>query len=237
MIKKIKNKKKLYLGTFIIVFLACFIFIVILNNKAMPIIMNYANIQTKKIAIEVLRDTGLKEVNKKINGSKLLEIDKNNNGQIESINFNTPVLNETLVVVAKSVRKKLKEKEKGLNLPDELYPDILDKKFKNGMVYAVPLGVILDNIFFSNLGVKIPIKIEYSGNVSLDVKTHVKSYGVNSALIEVYINVDVTQRTIIPFKSKEAHVTSQIPIIMQVVKGDVPNYISGSNYSYSLPIN
>ncbi len=219
------------------IFTSCLFLIIILNNKAMPIVMNYANIQTKKIAIEVLRDTGLKEVNKKINESKLLEIDKNNNGQIESININTPVLNETLVIVAKSVRKKLKEKEKGINLPDELYPDFLDKKFKNGMVYSVPLGVLFNNIFLSNIGPRIPVKIEYSGNVGLDVKTHVKSYGVNSALIEVYINVDVTQRTIIPFKSKEAHVTSEIPIIMRVVKGDVPNYISGSNYSYSLPIN
>lgn len=237
MIRKIKAKRKLYIAVFLSIFLSSIIIIMILNKKAMPIVMNYANIQTKKIAIEVLRDTGLKEVNRKINESKLLEMDKDNNGQIESININTPALNEILVIVAKSVREKLKEVEKGVNLPDELYPDFLDKKFKNGMIYSVPLHVVFNNIFLSNLGPKIPVKIEYSGNVGLDVKTHVKSYGINSALIEVYINVDVTQRTILPFKSKEAHVTSEIPVIMKVIKGNIPNYISGENFSYSLPMN
>ena len=226
--------KKKYIFTIILVMVFVLLFIIILNKKAYPIVMNYASVQTKKIAIEVLRETGLKEVNKKIKESKILDIEKNSNGNVESININTPIVNDTLVIVAKSVRRRLKEVEKGINLPDELYPEFLDKKFKNGIVYGVPIGIIFNNIFFSSLKPKIPVKVEYSGNVGLDVKTHVKSYGLNSALIEVYIYVDVTQRTILPFKSKEERVTSEIPIVMRVIKGDVPNYIAGS--SYSLPI-
>lgn len=198
--------------------------------------MNYASVQTKRLAIEVLRNAGLPEVNKKIRESELFVIIKNNYGEIESIDFNTPVLNETLMLVAKNVRAKLKEVEQGKNLPEEMYHDVLSRDLRNGIIYEVPVGVAFKNSFLANLGPKIPVKIEYSGNVGLDVKTRVSEYGINSALIEVYIYVEVMQRTILPFQSKDVKVTSEIPVIMKVVKGAVPNYLAGTNGTYSLPM-
>lgn len=234
--KRLSILRKKYIVTFIFVIIFTFIFITILSKRALPVITNYASVQTKRIAIEVLRNTGLKEVNKKIKNETIFEIMKNKNGEIESIDFNTKVLNETLIIVAKSVRQRLKEVEQGKNLPEEMYSDFLDKKFRNGIIYEVPIGIAFNNSLLSNIGPKIPVKVEYSGNVGLDVKTSVKSYGINSALIEVYIYVEVTQSTILPFNTKEVKVSSEIPVIMKVVKGTIPNYITGSNSSYSLPI-
>ncbi len=228
--------KKVYQLVFIFLFVFSIIFLIILNKKAMPAIMSYANVQTKKIGIEVLRSAGTKDINELLKGKELFIITKNNDGEIESIDFDTGIINDALIVVAKNVRKRLKEIEKGKNLPDEMYSDMLDKSLKKGIIYEVPVGVIFSNSFLSNIGPKIPVKIKYSGNVGLDVKTKVKEYGINSALIEVYIYVEVTQRTILPFQSKDVKLTSEIPVIMKVVKGGVPNYISGFNKSYSLPI-
>ena len=228
--------KKVYQLVFIFLFVFSIIFLIILNKKAMPAIMSYANVQTKKIGIEVLRSAGTKDINELLKGKELFIITKNNDGEIESIDFDTGIINDALIVVAKNVRKRLKEIEKGKNLPDEMYSDMLDKSLKKGIIYEAPVGVIFSNSFLSNIGPKIPVKIKYSGNVGLDVKTKVKEYGINSALIEVYIYVEVTQRTILPFQSKDVKLTSEIPVIMKVVKGGVPNYISGFNKSYSLPI-
>ena len=122
-------------------------------------------------------------------------------------------------------------------MPSEMFYNNLNKKIKNKIVYMVPIGIVFNNAFLYNLGPKIPVKIEYSGNVGLDVKTSVKAYGVNSALIEVYVYVEVTQRTILPFTSKDTKLTSKIPIVLKVVKGSVSNYISNNNPSYSLPLN
>ena len=141
-----------------------------------------------------------------------------------------------MIITSKNVRKRLKEIEKGKNLPSEMFFGNLDKKNKNKMVYMVPMGMIFNNVFLYNLGPKIPVKIEYSGNVGLDVKTSVKEYGINSALIEVYVYVEVTQRTILPFTSKDTKLISKIPIVLRVVKGSVSNYISNNNPSYSLPL-
>lgn len=233
--------KRLFKSTYIIIFILLFIlssvFLIILNKRAMPVIMSYASSKTKKIGIEVLRNTGVKELNDFLENNNLFEITNNNDGEIESIDFNTSAINEALVIIAKNVRIRLKQVEQGKNLPDEIYENILDKKLKNGIIYEVPLGVIFGNSIFSNIGPKIPVKIKYSGNVGLDVKTRVKEYGLNSALIEVYVLVEVTQNTILPFQSKEIKLTSEIPIIMKVVKGSVPYYLQGTNETYSLPIN
>lgn len=228
--------KNVYVFVFIFLIISCILFLMLLDKKAMPVIMNYANVQTKRMGIEILRSVGTKDVNNLLNGKELFVITKNNSGEIESIDFNTSIINETLIVVAKNVRKRLKEVEKGEKLPEEMYSDMLDKNLKNGIIYEIPAGVVFGNSFLSNIGPKIPVKIKYSGNVGLDIKTKVKEYGVNSALIEIYIYVEVTQRTILPFQSEDVKLTSEIPVIMKVVKGGVPNYVSGFNKSYSLPL-
>lgn len=232
-----KNLKKKYLFLLISVIIATVIFLNILNKRAIPILANYMEVQTKRMGIEVLRNTGSEELNKLLKNNKYYEIVKNNDGEIESINFDTTILNEALIIVSKNVRKRLNEIEEGKNLPSEMFYSNLNKKIKNKIVYMVPMGIVFNNAFLYNLGPKIPVKIEYSGNVGLDVKTSVKAYGVNSALIEVYVYVEVTQRTILPFTSKDTKLTSKIPIVLKVVKGSVSNYISNNNPSYSLPLN
>lgn len=226
--------KKIYLLILINVIIFTAVFLYVLNKRAMPVIMSYANAKTKRLGIEVLRNVGLKDVNKLIKNEELFKIIKNNNGEIESIDFNTSALNDALILVAKSSRKKLKEIEEGKNLPEELYHNISNNKLKKGIIYEIPLGVASNNNLFKNIGPKIPVKIEYTGNVGLDVKSRVKPYGLNSALIEIYIYVEVTQITILPFQSKEEKLTSEIPIVMKVIKGTIPNYLSGTN---SIPIN
>lgn len=228
--------KNIYVLIFLFLIFFSLVFLIVLNKRAMPIIINYANVQTKRIGIEILRNAGIKEVNELLKDKNLFKITKNNNGEIESIDFDTGIINESLLVVAKNVRKRLKEVEKGENLPEEVYMDVLDKDLKKGIIYEVPIGVVFENSFLANVGPRIPVKIKYSGNVGLDVKTRVSQYGINSALIEVYIYVEVTQRTILPFSSKDIKLTSEIPIVMKVVKGSTPYYLSSTNGSYSLPM-
>ena len=204
-----KTKKiiKVNLITIFLSLIVNIIIIAILNKKAMPVIINYANVELKRVGIEVLRNTGIKEVNKEIKDKELFKLIKNNQGEIENIDFD--------------------------NLPDEVYANLSNKKIKNGIIYEVPLGFAFNNAFFNNLGPKIPVKITYSGNVGLDVKTKVSEYGINSALIEIYIYVEVTQTGMTPFLTKDVKLVSEIPIIIKVIKGSIPNYLIG-NSTYSL---
>ena len=64
--------KKTYVPIIITLTIFSIIFLIILNKKAMPIIMNYANVQTKRIGIEVLRSCGTLDVNKLLEDAELL---------------------------------------------------------------------------------------------------------------------------------------------------------------------
>ena len=208
-----------------------------LNKKSKNVVQDYANIQLKRIAIETLRYTGLKEINELIKKEELYVITKNEKGEINSLDLNTTVLNEALIITSKNVRSKLKEIEQGKNLPEEMHKNVLSNKMKEGIIYMVPLGIATGNSFFTYLGPKVPVKIEYSGNVGIDVITNIKTYGINNALLEAYIRVEVIQKAILPFSTKEIKVISNIPIVIKVINGTVPYYIPNINKSYSLPSN
>lgn len=221
---KPKLIKNLYLSIFILVIIFTIIFIYTLNKKAISMVMDYANIQTKRIGIEVLRSTGTKEVNALLKDREMFKVIKNNNGEIESIDFDTKLINDSLIIISNNVRKRLNEIENGKNLPKELYSTVMDKSLKKGIIYEVPVSVVFGSSILYDVGPKIPVKVKYSGNVGLDVKTKVKKYGLDSALIEVYIYVEVTQSTVLPLKSKETKLVSEIPVALKIIKGSIPNY-------------
>ncbi len=230
--------KKIYIIMTFVIFISSTIYFYFLSYRLTPTIIKYSNNKMKRLGIEVLRNVGLKEVNELIKSNELYVINKNNKGEIESIDFNTALLNEALLNVAKNSRKRLKEIELEQNFPEEFYINTKNKKIKNGIVFEVPLGLFSNNVFFNSFGPKIPIKVNYLGNVSLDVKSRVTNYGINNALVEIYVYIEVIQEVVIPFQTKEEVISSEIPIIIQVVKGNNFSYINGlNNNNYSLPIN
>ncbi|MEG2351167.1 MAG: sporulation protein YunB, partial [Bacilli bacterium] len=216
---KIKMRlRDIYALIFIILIFFSIIILYYINKKGLPVMMNYAQIQTRRLGIEILRSAAIEKVNKKIRKNELVIVTKNNNGEIVSVDFDSVIANETLVIVAKAVREKLKKIEDGQAYPSKNYIDTVDKSMaKRGIVYEIPLGIIFGNSLLTNVGPKIPVKVSYSGSISTDIKTRVSEYGLNSALIEVFVKVEINQKTIIPFMTEETALTSEIPIVMKVV--------------------
>ena len=222
-----KNILKNNIYAFVISIIISFIMIFVLNKLALPYFRDYTNMEIRRICIDVLRTAGLNELNDMIRNTKYYDIVKDKDGKIESIDIDATVANEAMLIIAKHIRPKLKEIEKGENLPEELFYNSSIVKNKSGIIFEVPFGIIYNNLFFTNIGPKIPVKIKFLGNVGLDVKSRIKEYGINSALIEIYIKVNVTLKSYIPFNNKKINIESEIPVIMKVIKGDTPNYISG----------
>ena len=89
-------------------------------------------------------------VNELIKTNELYVINKNSKGEIESIDFNTALLNEALLKVAQNSRKRLKEIELEQNFPEEFYIKTKNNKLKKGIIFEVPLGLASNNIFFNS---------------------------------------------------------------------------------------
>ena len=80
----------------------------------------------------------------------------------------------------------------------------------------------------SNIGPKIPIKLNLIGDVISNIETKVTNYGINNALLEIGVYVEVSSKINLPFISKTVKVSNVIPISMKVIEGKVPQmYLNG----------
>lgn len=240
--KKIKIKDKI---TILLLFLTiCVIlFLYYANKMILPTLMKYAELETKKMAIAIMSNSVNDDVINILDEEDIFSITKNNDGEVSSIDFDPVVVNKVLSETSETVSDNLKNIEKG-NIEDLTFINEDDydiKKIKNGVIAELPMGIITNNALLSNLGPKIPVKINLIGNVVSNVSTKVENYGINSAIVKIYAHIEVTEEVIIPFNTKQIKVVNDIPIAIKIVQGKVPNYynsnaLNKSSDSLSVPI-
>lgn len=224
---KISKKEKIIL-LIILILISTFLIISIIGKKITPILMTYAEKKAKSIATVMITEAVNNNVFKDMNKDDLFIQNKDKNGNVISTDFNPVIVNTVLNKITIYVQNYLEQLETGKIENLELSSSILKsydvEKLKKGIIYEIPSGIIFNNSLLSNLGPKIPVKINLNGDVITDIKTDVTSYGINNALIKVSVNIKVYMQVIIPFKTKEIVVDNNIPIIMKLVEGMVPSY-------------
>ena len=172
--------------------------------------MKYAKIEGKKIAIDIISKGVSKDMIDILDQDNIFIVEKDNNGNVETIDYNSKTVNEILLVTSKRVTNNFKD---------------IEKKNK-GIITKIPIGVVTNNVFFENLGPKIPVKLNLDGNVLTSLNTKVKEYGLNSALIEVSVRIEANVQIIVPLQTKEIKVINDIPISIKITKGNVSSIIN-----------
>ena len=223
--KKKKISNKILFIIILLIFSIIYIF-KIFNQKALPQFISYSEIETKKIVSNIISNTITEEITNNINMDDLFIILRDSNGDIQSIDFNSSMVNKILVDSSKSVEQNLKYLEKGqidkLNLSN-----YNNEKLKNGIIYELPSGIIFNNTLLNNILPKIPIKMNLIGNVLAKLTTSVDSYGINNALIKVNINIEAEVKILMPFVSSNTLLNVDVPIIIKILEGRVPSYYFG----------
>ena len=190
--------------------------------------MNYASMEAKKISSIVINDAVDKNITAEIETDKLFTITKENNGDIKSIDFNSALVNKFLTKATKAIQNDLKGIESGdlgsLNTSNNLLENYDEDKLKKGIICEVSSGVIFNNTFLANVGPKIPVKLNLIGDVTSTVSTDVTDYGINNALIQVYVNLKVSEQVIVPFYSKKIEIQTKVPVALKMISGSVPKY-------------
>lgn len=203
---KLKNKILLII---ILNIILSFLLINFYSKKLSPLLLKLGVIEGKKKGIEIISNNIYDDISSYLDTNELFIVEKDNNGNIEMIDYNTKVVNNILSISSKRV----------INNYDKFFIN------SNGIIKSIPIGVVTGNIFFSNLGPKIPVKIRLDGNVLTSIKTKVKEYGINSALIDIYVRIEVNFDIIVPFYSKKIKVYNDVPVSMKVVKGNVSSIL------------
>ena len=203
--------------------------IFLIGKKFEDVIINYAKIETERIASIILNDV-IKMSDKKIDND-FYKVIRDSKGNIQVIDFDNVKTNKILTYINKEATKKLNDLEKGKSRELELSDALKGVKFtyiNNGIVCDIPLGVLYNNSLLVNLTPSVPIKFSFIGTVSSKIVTDVKEYGVNSALISISLLVTIKEQVTMPHTVKSVSLDNKVALVTQVVQGEVPYYYNPS---------
>lgn len=179
--------------------------------------MEYATAKAKNLGTILINQSISKYIDS-FNINELFIISKSENDEIKSVDFNPITVNKVLNSITSDITNNLnKIEQSSSNIKD--YGDV-----KQGIIYYIPLGMTFKNSLLNNLGPKIPVKLNFVGDITSNIETNITDYGINNALIEVKIFITIQEKVILPFSSKEVKVESAIPVALKLIQGSVPNY-------------
>lgn len=248
--KRIKLKKKYHIkkANIIIIIIILLFFSIFktfnyINNIVNPILINYAEVEIKRFSNLIVNKAVNAYITDDINIDNLFIITKDGQDEIKTIDFNPVMVNKMLVKVTDSVHVNLKNIINGNVDKIDIIEDWVEydvEKLKNGIIFEIPAGVVFKNSLLSNLGPKIPVRLNLNGEVISNIDTKVTNYGINNALMEVSVNIELNEQVILPFISKRVYYNLNIPIAIKLIQGTVPNYyfngMTKSSPNISLPI-
>ena len=233
---KVRKKKKkhiiLKLIVIVIIGIICAFFLIRYFSKNIsPFFLTYAEDEVRRFANLVINESINNEIIDEFDDNKIFEVVKNSNDEIQLISYNAKNVNILLNNFAMIIQDNLKALEMGeyYNLENSSkYLNEYDSELLNqGIICEIPFGAFLGNSLISNIGPKIPVKFNLLGDVNTDIRTNVKEYGINNALLEVSIEITVNFRVNLPFVSNIITVNNIIPISMKIIQGSIPDFYTG----------
>lgn len=208
------------------------LFIYYLNERLMPTYLQYAEVQTNKIASYVVSKAINSRTSNVLDVNDIIEDIPPGASNMMTTKFNTEIINRVRAETLELVKMYLEQAEQGdlAHLPEleNVEYDMNRIQEGDGIVFFVPLGQAANIPLLGNLGPKIPIRFHVIGNVHSEVTASIEEFGINSAYVEVGIHMEVNVQIIVPFASKSTTVSQNIPVAMGLTRGPVPNIYTNS---------
>lgn len=89
--------------------------------------------------------------------------------------------------------------------------------------FSIPLGQVLRMPLLADCGPNITYHIMPVGTVRVDVIDKFESAGINQTKHSIYLAFDTSVRIVVPSKSGETVVSTQVPLVESIIVGNVPN--------------
>lgn len=210
------KKKKNFIGLFLfLIFIETSFFINYIGNnltsKLVNIIQNDIYLYNDNLIEEYLDTKKLQSTD--INN--LIELIKKDNNEIIGVNYKTSNAYKIIQDISSNIKSQKNEY----------------------VVLKYPVGLSTNNILLSNLGYKVPIKVNLVSSLLTGLKTKVSNYGINNSLVEVYLSISITSNIIYFSLDKSLNNTYEILLGSTLVMGSVPSYLNGEILQNTTSIN
>jgi len=231
--KRIKLKKSTYLlsprDTFLLVSLLIIIVTVVIvmrfNRAVTPRILEAARMKINSVTNIVINQSFDSQV---IGRSldNLLNVEIDNNGIINSINFDM----DSAYEIARNVTDRFNENYRYVENGEweKLgYFDIDSVPGRDGYLAAFPIGIASRNVFIANFGPRIPVRIKFVGTTLNTIESKVTEYGINNCLIELFVTMNIEREIILPVQFRREKISYRLPIASKIIMGQIPEWYGG----------
>ena len=202
-----KKRKNIAFFTFIFIFFA--ILYLYLTYIATPILIDNTSAKIKTITNKSI-DCAVSEVfSNNIKYDDVITINKDNNGNIKTMNANTSKVN----YISRSI--------------SQITLDKIIELSQNSVL--INIGAFTGISVFSGLGPKVKFNFTPYGDVVCKFKSVFTSAGINQTQHKIYLNVDFVVRVIFPFRNVEVKGDSNVLVCESVIIGEIPEIYLNSN--------
>lgn len=195
-----------------------------IDKRINSVLKPYIDVEVERLTNNIV----LKSIRESLDSDfkyDIFEQIKKQNG--ESVHYDTIGLNKIKNKITDKVENKLVNLDNG-NIDDSILNDKTKKsrfkKIKNGIICDVSVDSLKKVSLFANIRPTIPIKLVFSNQLNSDIDIDVKEYGINNAIVQVYLKIKIKEQVIMPLSSKRSNIVIREPILIDIIKGDVPNY-------------
>ena len=130
-------------------------------------------------------------------------MEKGSDGRIQSVQANTPVINELVAGLADTLQKKYDEME-----PSEV---------------RLNYGTLMGSKLLSQTDLGMNIKILPMAVTRCDFETAFETQGINQTKYKVYVTMESSVRVLEPFSAESFKIENKMLICEVVIVGDVPD--------------
>lgn len=179
----------------------CVIFI-LADQNFKPVILSMAEARARALAVEAINGAVAKVIRDKQLYSELIEVIRDNDGQIAGLQTNAMRMNDLASRIVLQVQSDLKNiGEQGI---------------------SIPLGAAVGNQMLQGKGPDINVRVVPVGSVTTDFQTEFESAGINQTRHTIYLCAQMTVQLVIPTGARTVEVTASVPVAETIIVGKVP---------------
>ena len=230
---KLKNNKfNIYNSLLLIFIIIIFISLLLINTIGKKVnnnIIYTSNTLINTINTNMVNSNIKIDLLNKYNMNDLIKINYNNNN-VSNIDYNLDNAYKLLIDLKQSIINNVNKNEDLYNYKYEVY--------NNKIIVEMPFYNYTNNILISNLGPKIIVQLSLIKLIDGSVKTKIKDYGINSLLVELYLNFTINSSIVVPSMHEQEIINNyEILISSKVIQGEIPNFYNGLYENSSKIIN
>ena len=192
-------KKIEYLFSLIIVGGLFYLVFIFIGNYFSERIEVYINKSVENKAVEIINNVLKEEVIPNVDSEKMLMINE------KGVIINSKNVNEVLFLVNDNISSNF---------------EVMKKE-----ILKIPISSVISEELL-NFGPNINIRINEIRSFKSDIITEVEEYGINNSLLKLEILIEFDVESMVPFKKNVSNVKMKIPLVSQIIQGEVPKFYS-----------